>query len=68
MRLILFALVVMAWTLGPVTAPTSSTPAAKVAASERVDFDALHEEARAAMERLRQLQERRVVTASAAAS
>jgi len=68
MRLVLFALVVMAWTFGPVTTPTSSAPAAKVAVSDGVDLDALHAQARAAMERLRRLQERRAPAAPAEAS
>ena len=71
MRLVLFALVAMAWIFGPIAAPTSSAPAANPAVpevvSENVDFDALRAEARAALERLRELRERRVTTALAAA-
>ncbi len=78
MRLILCLFLVLAWTSGPIfgpKAPTLSTPLAPVPAVEAVetmapavDFDALHSQARDALNQLRQSQAARLVTVASAGS
>lgn len=65
MRLILFSLVVMAWSMGPIAGPRPPAPAQKANVSDHVDFDALRAQASRALERLRQSHENRVAMASA---
>ncbi len=73
MRLILFSLVVLAWSFGPLfgpKAPTLSAPPAPVPAVETsappVDFDNLHSQARDALDRLRQSQAARSMAVASA--
>jgi hypothetical protein len=70
MRLILSSLVVLAWISGPIHAPKLLPPTAKPAAHAAVpsvDFHYLHNQAREALEALRQTQanHRRMTVASA---
>ena len=74
MRLILFSLVVLAWSFGPLFGPKSPTlslprePAPAVeTVTPTIDFDHLHAQARDALAELRQSQAaHRVAMASAA--
>ncbi len=73
MRLILWSLVVLAWSFGPFYGPKSPTlsapqvpaPAVETAAPT-VDFDNLHAQARDALDRLRQSQAARQVAMASA--
>lgn len=71
MRLILCSLVILAWTSGPFfgsKAPTLSPPLAPVpavgTAAPDVDFDSLHNQAREALDNLRQAQNAHLALAS----
>ena len=67
MRLILSSLIVLAWVSGPIYAPKplppapASAPTAEAAALA-IDFDQLHNQAREALDQLRQRQAGRPMT------
>jgi hypothetical protein len=73
MRMLLIPLVVMAWSAGPISGPAPTKPVALPAPAETsavpapLEFDALHEQATSALERLRQTHDRRLAMAATAA-
>ncbi len=71
MRLLMLSLAVLAWSGGPIVtpkpAPLAAAPAQESMQAAEAEFDALHAQARAALERLRQAQAQRLAMAESAA-
>jgi hypothetical protein len=71
MRLLMLSLALLAWSGGPIVTPKpaliAAAPQQESTQALEAEFDALHAQARAALERLRQAQTQRLAMANPAA-